>query len=304
MAFLRYNFNPASIFLGDSGSLLIGFLLGAYSIIWSYKSATILGMTAPVLALSFPIAEAGISVARRFVSGRPIFGADRRHIHHRLLDKGLGPRQVAVLVYGIAGLGAAFALLMSYPEGRGNTVILILFCVVSWIGFQHLGYTEFGSARRILLGGTVRKLVASDVKLRAFSHYLAEAKSLQECWKHTVVALRELDFDIVRLVVAGSQEHRPVYWMEVLHEKRLMLRPEDCWTLRIPIPSVDEGYLEISRHLDRGEGYLVVHPIVEAVREVFPDHLDRYLKGPVAGLGTAPVDEEGEEIVRAAGAGS
>jgi UDP-GlcNAc:undecaprenyl-phosphate GlcNAc-1-phosphate transferase len=303
LAFLRFNFNPASIFLGDSGSLLIGFLLGAYSIIWSYKSATILGMTAPVLALSFPIAEAAISVARRFVSGRPIFGADRRHIHHRLLDKGLGPRQVAVLLYGIAGVGAAFALLLSYPEARDKSVILILFCAVSWIGFQHLGYTEFGSARRILLGGTVRKLVAADVKLRAFSRHLAEAKSLQECWKHTVVTLRELDFDIVRLVVNGSQESQPVYWMEVLHENRLMLRPEDCWTLRIPIPSVDEGYLEISRHLDRGEGYLVVHPIVEAVREVFPDHLDRYLKGHSVGLGVAPVDEEGKEMVRAAGAG-
>jgi len=306
LAFLRFNFNPASIFLGDSGSLLIGFLLGAYSIIWSYKSATILGMTAPVLALSFPIAEAAISVARRFVAGRPIFSADRRHIHHRLLDKGLGPKQVAVLLYGIAGLGAAFALLMSYPEVRDKSLILILFCAVSWIGFQHLGYTEFGSARRIIMGGTVRKLVAADVKLRAFSRDLSEAKTLQECWKNTVVALRELDFDIVRLAVDGGRERQPVYWMEVLHEERSLLQPEDCWTLRIPIPipSVDEAYLEISRHLDRGEGYLVVHPIVEAVREVFPGHIVRYLESDSSGLGEAPAGQSGEEkMVRAAGAG-
>ena len=102
LAFLRYNFNPASIFLGDSGSLLIGFLLGSYSIVWSYKSATILGMTAPILALSFPIAETVISVARRMLLGTPVFGADRGHIHHRLLNRGLGPRQAAVLIYAIA----------------------------------------------------------------------------------------------------------------------------------------------------------------------------------------------------------
>ena len=160
LAFLRYNFNPASIFLGDSGSLLIGFLLGSYSIVWSYKSATILGMTAPILALSFPIAETVISVARRMLLGTPLFGADRGHIHHRLLERGLGPKQVAVLIYAIAGLSAGVALIMSTPEARDKGVILILFCIVSWIGFQHLGYTEFGSARKIILGGTVSKLVA------------------------------------------------------------------------------------------------------------------------------------------------
>ena len=175
LAFLRYNFNPASIFLGDSGSLLIGFLLGSYSIIWSYKSATILGMTAPILALSFPIAETVISVTRRVLLGTPVFGADRGHIHHRLLERGLGPKQAAVLVYAIAGLGAGVALIMSTPGARDKGAILILFCIVSWIGFQHLGYTEFGSARKIILGGTVTKLVAADVRLRAFSHEMDQA---------------------------------------------------------------------------------------------------------------------------------
>jgi hypothetical protein len=177
---------------------------------------------------------------------------------------------------------------------------------VSWIGFQHLGYTEFGSARRIILGGTVRKLVAADVKLRAFSRDLSEAKTLEDCWKNTVIALRELDFDIVRLVVASGRDRQAVYWMEVLHEERLLLQPEDCWTLRIPIPYVDEAYLEISRHLDRGEGYLVVHPIVEAVRRVFPDHIDRYLQSASSAAGAAPTAQgrRGEAMVRAAGAGA
>src|SRR5437762_8292518 len=85
LGFLRYNFNPASIFLGDSGSLTIGFLLGCFGVIWSQKSATILGMTAPLMALGIPILDTCLSVVRRFLRHQPIFGGDRDHIHHRLL---------------------------------------------------------------------------------------------------------------------------------------------------------------------------------------------------------------------------
>src|ERR1043166_6822987 len=111
LGFLRYNFNPASIFLGDSGSLMIGFMLGCFGVVWSQKSATILGMTAPLMALGIPILDACLSVVRRFLRHQPIFGADRDHIHHRLLKRGLTPKGVAVLLYGMAAVGASFSLL-------------------------------------------------------------------------------------------------------------------------------------------------------------------------------------------------
>ena len=62
IGFLRYNFNPASVFLGDCGSLLIGFLLGCYGVMWSQKSATLLGMTAPLMALAIPLLDAALSI--------------------------------------------------------------------------------------------------------------------------------------------------------------------------------------------------------------------------------------------------
>lgn len=91
LAFLRYNFNPASIFLGDCGSLTIGFLLGCAGAMWSQKSATILGMTAPLLALAVPLLDTTIAIVRRFLRHQPIFGADRGHVHHKLLDRGFRP---------------------------------------------------------------------------------------------------------------------------------------------------------------------------------------------------------------------
>ena len=66
LGFLRYNFNPASVFLGDSGSLTIGFLLGCYGVLWSHKASTILGMTAPLMALAVPLIDTGVAIARRF----------------------------------------------------------------------------------------------------------------------------------------------------------------------------------------------------------------------------------------------
>src|SRR5579884_4064934 len=146
LGFLRYNFNPATIFLGDSGSLFIGFLLGCFGILWSQKAATILGMTAPLIALSVPLLDTALAIGRRFIRKQSIFGADRGHIHHRLLDHGLTPRKVALVLYAFCGFGAVASLLMMNQNFAG--MVVIIFCIVAWIGVQHLGYIEFGIAGR------------------------------------------------------------------------------------------------------------------------------------------------------------
>jgi UDP-GlcNAc:undecaprenyl-phosphate GlcNAc-1-phosphate transferase len=266
LAFLRFNFNPASMFLGDSGSLTIGFLLGVYGIFWYQKSVTLLGMTAPLMALAFPILEAGISVARRFLRGDPIFTADRGHIHHRLVDLGLTPRRAVLLIYGVTSIFAMISLLTMVPEFRYPGLVIILFCAVSWIGIQHLGYAEFSEARKIILSGTVRQLIASQTKVRAYRWALERAGSLDECWRLTVEAMRDLGFDYVELAVAGGPHYES--W---LHEPGLHISRQNCWTVRIPLrPPFEESWMEISRHIDRGEGYLMLHAVVETVREVWP----------------------------------
>jgi len=87
LGFLVYNFNPASIFLGDSGSLLIGLLLGCYSVLWSNRSKSFSEMAAPLILLAVPLTDTTIAILRRFLRAQPIFSADRSHIHHRLLAR-------------------------------------------------------------------------------------------------------------------------------------------------------------------------------------------------------------------------
>jgi len=273
LAFLRYNFNPASIFLGDSGSLLIGFLLGSFGIVWTQKSATILGMTAPVLALGFPIAETVISIGRRFLRGAPIFGADQGHIHHRLLEKGLRPRQVAVVLYAATGLFASVSLIMAQPEIRDRAIILVAFCVISWIGFQNLGYTEFISARRILLGGTVRRLVASDIRIRQFTGALEGAEKLETAWNLAVAALADLGFARVSLEVKETSMSPAVSWSERLGAKSES--DETSWSLRVHIPD-PAGEFVIERGV-AGEGVdQGIDQIVTALRAALPALIENY----------------------------
>lgn len=267
LAFLRFNFNPASMFLGDSGSLTIGFLLGAYGVLWSQKSITLLGMTAPLMALAFPILEAAISAARRFLRGDPIFAADRGHIHHRLIDLGLTPRRAVLLIYAVTSVFAMVALLVAIPEFRYGGLVIILFCAVSWMGVQHLGYAEFSEARKIILSGTVRQLIASQTKLRSYRYSLERAESVEDCWKLTVDAMRELGFDAVELALPGG-----VHLHAWLHDHPDNPSHEDCWTLRIPLGSSSHGagWFQLSKQIGGGEAYLMLHAVVETVREVFP----------------------------------
>jgi UDP-GlcNAc:undecaprenyl-phosphate GlcNAc-1-phosphate transferase len=89
LGFLRYNFNPASIFLGDCGSLSLGFILSCCGVVWSEKSTTIVGLATPLLVFAVPLLDAGMSIFRRFLNNKRIFGADSEHIHHKLLSKGI-----------------------------------------------------------------------------------------------------------------------------------------------------------------------------------------------------------------------
>jgi len=203
LGFLRYNFNPASIFLGDCGSLLIGFLLGCYGLIWSHKAATLLSMTAPLIALSIPLLDVGLSVVRRYLRHQPIFTADRGHIHHRLLDKGLTPRRAVLLIYGFCGLAAALSLMQSVLHNRFRGLVIVLFCAATWIGIQKLGYVEFGLARRLLARSEFRRMLNAQIRMGAFEQSLAGARTAEDCWRLIRDASRDFGFYGVRVQFAG-----------------------------------------------------------------------------------------------------
>lgn len=146
VGFLFFNFNPARIFMGDSGSYFLGFVLATTALAGGglqQKASTAVSLLVPVLALGVPIFDTLFSMFRRLLERRPIFSADRGHVHHRLLDLGLTHRRAVVFLYGISILLAAGAIAVSL--GRSWHVGLALLSVtLVFVGLvRFLGYFEY-----------------------------------------------------------------------------------------------------------------------------------------------------------------
>ena len=142
LGFLRYNFNPATIFLGDCGSLFMGFMLSALSLYGAQKAPTIIAVAIPLVSFGLPILETSLSVLRRFISGRPVFTADREHIHHKLLEHGWSHRQVVIILYGVSAVFALLSLFLLWPTGSTLGLVLAVLGTGIWLGVQHLGLSR------------------------------------------------------------------------------------------------------------------------------------------------------------------
>jgi len=255
LGFLRYNFNGASVYLGDCGSLSLGFLLGCFGALWSDKSVTLVALTVPLLAVSIPLLDVVLSIMRRFLRNRPIFQADRGHIHHRLLERGLSPRSAVLTMYGLCGLVAVLSLLVSALHDQFSGLIVVLFGGAVWIGIRQLDYHEFASASRMLFGGRFRRIIDVEARLKDFEGTLAKAESVEECWNQVRSGSRDFGFHEVRMSLGGRL-------FEDLHSDTTAAKPR--WQLRIPLP--DSQYVNFYRGFDSEMNPLVISAFVEAVQ--------------------------------------
>ena len=113
LGFLKYNFNPAKIFMGDAGSLFLGFMLAAVSVISPLKGATVIATVVPMFVLALPIFDTVFAILRRLINKRPIMEADKGHLHHRLMAVGLGQKRTVLTLYGISGIMGVAAILLT-----------------------------------------------------------------------------------------------------------------------------------------------------------------------------------------------
>jgi UDP-GlcNAc:undecaprenyl-phosphate GlcNAc-1-phosphate transferase len=235
LAFLRYNFSPASIFLGDCGSLTIGFLLGCFGLIWSQRTGTMLGMAAPLMALALPLLDVGLSIGRRFLRSAPIFKGDRGHIHHMVLALGFKPRDAALILYGVCGIAATFALLVCFSRFEYCGYILLLFCALAWVGVNCLGYVEFSAARRALSRKMVFRVLREEIYLHELNRSLTETESVEDFWKIVCKTCDDMRFATVQMYL---QERS---FKETLRTSN----SEHSWTMTLPLGR--RGHLMLTR---------------------------------------------------------
>lgn len=129
LGFLKYNFHPAKIFMGDTGSMFLGFNLSVIAIIGLTKSATVISLFLPIVILGIPIADTFFAIIRRYFKGKPIFSPDKDHLHHRLLALGLSHKHTVIAMYGVSaflGASAVLTAMVTTPQG----VIIMLFTTI------------------------------------------------------------------------------------------------------------------------------------------------------------------------------
>jgi len=269
LGFLRHNFNPATIFLGDSGSMFVGFVLAAGAVIWHQKSTTAIAVAAPLLAFALPVADTAVTVLRRSVRGQHPFVSDRHHIHHRLLALGLTPRRVVLLLYGVSAAAALGCILIARGHNLVTGMVLLLFMGACWMGVRRLGYPEFAEFGPIFS----RSRVEARIRLLESAEGLRQAATPQQLWERFRASAALLDLDELRL--------------ETESERRVAAAPAGrppLWRLQVPLER--GGTLTLGRSQPSGEAHLSLEVVGEELRAVMEEALSRW-EGQDAGEAAA-----------------
>ena len=232
--FLIYNFHPAKIFMGDSGSMFIGYMLAASSLMCAVHSTTTTGIIVPALALSIPLFDAALTLVRRVVlQRRSIFSAERGHIHHNLLDQGFTQVQAVLLIYALSVIGAAVGLAVLFWGGLAMAGALTILVVGLGLVFRTAGSTRLHETLVAL-----RRNCAISRESRRYRSVFDEmqtrfrAVSTFEAWWDQLCVAAEM-FDFVALTVPlVNRDGTP----RILHWRRADRDLDGCETAKAMLP--------------------------------------------------------------------
>jgi UDP-GlcNAc:undecaprenyl-phosphate/decaprenyl-phosphate GlcNAc-1-phosphate transferase len=318
LGFLRYNFNPATIFLGDSGSLFIGFLLSALALAGAQKAPTIVAVAIPVVSFGLPILETSLSILRRLISGRPVFTADREHIHHKLLQHGLSHRQVVIVLYAVSAVFALLSLFLLWPTGSSLGLVLAVLGIGIWIGVQRLGYLELGELGRVALRTfEQRQIVINNLAIRRATEELKAVRDYDQIRRVLEAAFGSNDFDGFEVsfklfpgeshplgaAELGPQPQRGeicLHWGKTRGSRSL--EGLAVWTLSLDLVSSSNrrrGALAVHRLYSPRALQLDINLLTKAFPIALADALDRTLQDTVQLIPQTGQDDEGFVVAQA-----
>ena len=273
--FLRYNFNPASIFLGDSGALFTGFLLAALSVLGTQKATTAVAIVVPILAFGFPMVDTAMTMGRRLVSRKPVFQGDSEHIHHMLLARGWSQRRAALVLYGVCALFGLTALIFPATGSKLTGFMLFVISVAVIIAVGHLRYHEVDELRAGVKRtvGDRRLRVANNIRVRRAALALSKASDLHEMFEATRLLLDFGEFSFANVEV--GQAGRRVFWSwsGKGEETNGDLRPPNEWSFRLPLvkDGIDWGWVNFYRSFDREPLLVDTNYLTDLFRREFTD---------------------------------
>ncbi len=272
LGFLPYNFPPARAFLGDSGSLLTGFLLAGLSVEGSTKGPTLVAIAVPLLAFAVPVFDTTTAFLRRIVRGQPVFQGDSDHLHHRLQRAGLSPRQVAGVVYAASAAFALVAMLFINPGLRSYAVVLIVLGTGFWLVVRYLRLHELNELARLAQRGVLKpRSIAVNVQLRRAAEQLERVVSRDDLLRALALLLHRSEFDDIVLRVAPDGDRRGATRTWRLTDGAFVEDPAprrpDEWEVVCPFDGDGwAGALHLRRRLARRSLLLDLNLLVEVLQ--------------------------------------
>jgi len=205
--FLFYNFNPAKVFMGDCGSLFLGFTIASSSVLCSMNSDTLVGLALPSLALGIPILDTLFTMLRRFLERRSLFAPDRSHFHHRLIALGLKHRDAVLTVYAATCITTALGLFMMVRRDAGALVVYACLLLLLVLLFQAVGEVRL---RETLTGLWHKGALARRAKRekRAFEELqlrFRRARNPRDWWQAMCASGVGLDLAWISLTARDDQ---------------------------------------------------------------------------------------------------
>jgi UDP-GlcNAc:undecaprenyl-phosphate GlcNAc-1-phosphate transferase len=240
LGFLRFNFPPARIFLGDSGSLVVGFLLAVLTVKGATRRDGSIYLLAPIFALSYPLLDTGISMMRRWLRGEPLSRADGRHIHHQLRALGIGPRQSILLIYALSTVIATLGLSAMFAPPQFTIAIAVagaaMLVLIFVYGLRWLQYHEFLEAGASLTSAAMRGRTVIRDKIHARD--IATLLRAADTFEHLSTILEEsaASFRFVHAELQGRSDTR-----QFAEPLPVQVHGSPTWKLEYPVGRTDSA---------------------------------------------------------------
>ena len=208
LGFLRFNFPPARIYLGDGGAYFLGFQIGLSSIIGSHKGSIFGALVAPLFVLALPIVDTSLAILRRGLRGLPVFRPDRRHIHHRLIGMGMSRRKVVLWLYAVTLAFLLMGLAAFWSQGELTPVMLGVAALILLLCAGKLSFSRSWFAVHRILGNSLAMRHEVQYALcltQLLAHEADRCGSVSDLYAELLSAARRLGFTSVRLTLADGQ---------------------------------------------------------------------------------------------------
>lgn len=291
--FALYNFAPASIFMGDSGSLFTGFIIATISLQGSQKSSTAISLLIPTVALGVPIADTLLAIIRRIGNGHSPFTADKEHIHHRLLKLGLSSSQVTLVLYAVCSFLGMTALLMTAVKNQMLALMLIILSVMSIGGLKMLGYTTDVIAINTLVKERIHRKKQILERQRCAEHLLEEIRTAPDVFtlqKTIVTYFENMEFDLGIVEPVNDHMLRKMKattgtlkfsWHSPRYEKH-EIPLEQIWVLSAPLKIGDQKYgaFRAGKYLAAGASFCENTVLIENLQNAIEYALTKFGRLP------------------------